>query len=150
MLKQLALILAIIIVALLAIVAALTIVNRGPENEEGEANPPEVSGSRTTIMVSVGADGSQVEVGCRLPVEGQSPFLVTFENRTGEIDDYQARVLVRLEEGGRSTVVAGAPELRPGERRSVVPEPWLEPEGIIGCEVLALQGSDQVIILEDP
>lgn len=150
MLKQLALILAIVIVALLAIVAALTIVNRGPADEETDGNiPPEATGSGTTVMVSVGPDGSQVGVGCRLPVEDQSPLLVTFENLTGEVDDYHARVLVRLEEGGTSTVVAAAPELRPGERRSVLPEPWLEPQGIIGCEVTAIQGSDQVIILED-
>lgn len=148
MLKQLALILAIVIVALLAIVAALTIVNRGPDDEATEEIPVGVTGPRTTMMVSVGADGSQIVVGCRLPVDGQSPFLVTFENQSGETDDYQARVAVRLD-GATSAVVAAAPELRPGERRSVVPEPWLDPEGITGCEVEAVQGSDQVIILDD-
>lgn len=149
MLKQLVLILALVIVAGLAIVAALTIVDRGPDEEEIGSDTAEATGPRATIMVSVGPDGSQVEVGCRLPVEGQSPLLVTFENGTNTTDDYQARVSVRLDEGGRSTVVADAPELRPGERRSVLPEPWLEPEGITGCEVVAIQASDRVIILDD-
>ena len=149
MLKQLSLILAIVIVAILAIIAALTIVDRGPDEEEIGSDTAEVTGPRTTIMVSVGADGNQVEVGCQLPVEGQSPFLVTFENGTDTTDDYKARVSVRLGDGGRSTVVAEAPELRPGERRSVLPEPWLEPDGVTGCEVVAIQASDRVIILED-
>ncbi len=149
MLKQLALILAIVIVAILAIVAALTIVNRGPDDVEIEVDPPEATGPRTTIMVSVGADGSQIEIGCRLPIEGQSPLLVTFENRTGVVDDYRARVSVRLDDGTISTVVAEAPDLRPGERRNVLPDPWLEPQGVTDCEVLAVEASDQVIILED-
>ncbi len=149
MLKQLALILAIVIVAILAIVAALTIVNRGPDDVEIEVDPPEATESRTTIMVSIGADGSQIEIGCRLPIEGQSPLLVTFENRTGVVDDYRARVSVRLDDGTISTVVAEAPDLRPGERRNVLPDPWLEPQGVTGCEVLAVEASDQVIILED-
>lgn len=150
MLRQLALILAVVIVAILAIVAALTIVNRGVEGEEIEDEPAaEPTEPVTTIAVSVGADGSQIEVGCRLPVEEQSPFLVTFENRTEGTDDYQAQVSVRLADGSRVAVVAAASQLRPGERRSVLPQPWLEPDQITGCDVVAIQGSDQVIIFED-
>lgn len=149
-LKQLALILAIVIVAILAIVAALTIVNRGSGGEEVDEEPAvEPTGPATTIAVSVGAGGSQVEVGCGVPVDGESPFLVTFENRTAVSDDYQAEVSVGLTDGSRVAVVAAAPALRPGERRSVLPQPWLEPDQITGCEVVVIQGSDQVIILHD-
>lgn len=149
-LKQLALILAIVIVAILAVVAALTIVNRVPDGQEVADDPAtESSLPVTTIAVSVGAGGSQVEVGCSLPVEGQTPFLVTFENRTEASDDYQAQVSVLLADGGRVEVVATAPSLRPGERRSVLPEPVLEPGQVTGCEVVAIQGPDQVIILRD-
>lgn len=150
MLKQLALILAIAIVALLAIVAALTVVNRGSGTDDGEtANTPVVViAPQTTIMVSVGVDGSQVEVGCRGPVDGQSPFLVSFENQTGVTDDFQARVLVRYDDGSALSVVAEASALRPGERRNVLPETWLEPSGITACEVEAVQTSDRVILVE--
>lgn len=149
MLKQLALILAIVIVAILAIVAALTIVNRSSNGDAVDDEPaPEPAAPPTTIAVSVGAGGSQVEVGCRLPVDGQTPFLVTFENRTSVSDDYQAQISVQLADGGPVTVVATALGLRPGERRSVLPVPWLEPDRITGCGVVAIQASDQVIILE--
>lgn len=149
MLKQSALILAIAIVALLAIVAALTIVNRGSGTDNGEtATPAVVIGPQTTIMVSVGVDGSQVEVSCQSPVDGQSPFLVSFENQTGVTDDLQARVVVRYDDGSALSVVAEAAALRPGERRNVLPEPWLEPSGITACEVVAVQTSDRVILVE--
>ncbi len=124
--------------------------NRGSAGEEVDEEPAvEPTGPATTIAVSVGADGSQVEVGCRVPVDGQSPFLVTFENRTSASDDYQAEVSVGLADGSSVAVVAAAPALRPGERRTVLPRPWLEPGQITGCEVVAIQGTDQVIILHD-
>ncbi len=148
MLKQLALVLAVVIVALLAVVAALTIVNRGPDVDEVGSGETEEPGPRTTVVVSVGSTGRQVEVGCLLPVDGQSPFLVVFESRADATDDYKARVSVRSDNGTISTVVGSAEALRPGERREVLPDPWLDPEGIVGCEVVAIQASDQVILVE--
>jgi len=149
MLKQLALILAVVVVALLAIIAALSIINRGPDEDPPEEDPPAATtGPRTTFRVSVGTDGGPVEIGCLLPEVDQSPLLVTFENGTAFSDDYLARVEVRHEDGVVSTVVAEASNLRPGERREVLPEPWLDPDGLVSCEVVAIQASDQVILVE--
>ncbi len=149
LLKQLALILAVVIVALLAIVAALTIINRDADDDAIDSDPAAVAGSGTTIVLSVGATGSPMEIGCRMPVEGESPLLVSFENLTDVVDDYQAQISVRHDDGTTSTAIAEARDLRPGERRNVLPEPWLDNEGIAGCEVVAVQTSDQVILVED-
>ncbi len=150
MLKQLALLLAVIIVVLLAVVAILTIVNRSSEEEGAEidSGPTELPGPETTVAVSVGSLGSQVEVGCLLPVPGQSPLLVTFENGTAAADDYQAQLLVSNDDGSTETVMAKASNLQPGERRNVLPQPWIESEQISGCNVVAIQSSDHVILIE--
>lgn len=152
MFKQLALILAIVVVAILAIVAAMSIINGDPENvsedEEIDGIQPEATESRASIMISIGPDGGQVEISCLPPTDDQRPFLVSFENQSDVSDDLQAQVLVSLGDDVQSTVVADAPDLRPGERRNVMPEPWLDPGGITDCRIVAVQASDQVILVE--
>ena len=148
MLKQLTLILAIVFVALLAIVAAMTIINRDDDEPDLESDPVEQDAAAETVTLSVGSDGSPLEIGCRLPVDGQSPLLVTFENGTGVVDDFQARIVVALTDGTTSSLLADAPDLRPDERRSVLPEPWLDPALVADCEVVAIEASDRVILVE--
>ena len=148
MLRQLALVMAIVVVALLAVVAALRVMDRDAGDGEIDSNPAQTTGPHATITVSVGAEGSPVGVGCRLPVDGQSPFLVSFENQTDFTEDLQARVLVRHTDGSTSSVTAEAIQLRAGERRNVLPEPWVDPETVTACEIEAIQADDQVILVE--
>jgi len=150
MLRNLAVLLAVLIVIILAVVAAMTVVDSGAGDEPREiVSDPTAAGPRATIEVAIGPGGQPLQVACHLPVADQNPLLVSFENRSGVLDDYLAEVSVSFADGSTTEVLAEALQLRSGERRSVVPTPWLEPESIVNCAIKAIQHNERIILIDD-
>lgn len=157
MLSKLALALSVLIVVLLAVVAGVTVLNpsddsdqdQGTGNVSGGALDSSVAPGPSSGRIELGAADQPLAVACQLPVVGQTPLLVVFENRTGSTDDFLAQVLVVYNDGTRIEAVASADAVRPGEQRSVVPDPWFESATVVDCRLQVIQQGQRVVLLED-
>ena len=150
MLNKLALALAVLIVVLLAGLAAITI-SASQNDSAGDVESELISSEEsveTSTAVALGTAGEPLDVECQVPLDDNTPLLVSFLNATDVTADYLARVTVDYRDGTSTTAIAEATSLRPGERRTVVPEPWPDDATIVACRLDAIQRGEQVILLD--